>query len=87
MDASAEIHGLSLRILTYLADAYLPVVSEWVDCSQIASEFGLPVGDIELRCHQLERQTLIEVAAPDQDNPNAAALITVKGLLAIGRVP
>lgn len=78
---------LTLRILSYLADRYRPVTSELVDLAEIASVLGAPMPDIELRCRHLVEQTLVEIALPDAENENAAAVITVKGLLAIGRVP
>jgi hypothetical protein len=78
---------LSLRILDFLAERYLPVMSDWVDVSAIAESLGVPAEEIERRCAGLQAQALVELAPPDEEHSSAAALITVKGLLAVGRVP
>jgi DNA-binding IclR family transcriptional regulator len=79
--------ALSLRILNHLAECYLPVMSDWVDATAIAASIGLPVEEVERRCAELQAQGLVETAAPDDEHGSAAALITVKGLLAVGRLP
>jgi hypothetical protein len=82
-----EEDPLSLRVLTYLADAYRPVMSDWIDYSEIALALAAPISAIQSCCEDLERQTLIETAPPDDENESSAAIITVRGLLSIGRPP
>lgn len=78
---------LALRVLAYLASKYRPVLSEWVEVPEIAAALALPEGEVEARCQRLLERGLVETSPPDDENESAAALITVKGLLAIGRVP
>jgi hypothetical protein len=78
---------VSPRILNYLAECYLPVMSDWVDLTAIAASIGAPVEEVERRCAWLQSQGLVETAPPDEEHASAGALITVKGLLAVGRLP
>jgi DNA-binding MarR family transcriptional regulator len=75
------------RVLIYLADRYRPVTSDWVDMSEIARALGLSTDDVVARCQRLLEQAFVETAPADAENESPAALITVKGLLAVGRVP
>jgi DNA-binding IclR family transcriptional regulator len=79
--------ALAVRILTFLASRYLPVMSDWVETPEIAAALAVPAADVERRLEPLLQQGLIEVSPADEENERPAALITVKGLLAIGRVP
>lgn len=79
--------ALASRLLVYLADRYLPVMSDWVDTRDVAAAFAVAETDIERRYERLLEQGLIEVSPPDGENTSSAALITVRGLLAIGRAP
>jgi hypothetical protein len=74
-------------ILYFLAERYLPVMSDWVDVSEIAGALGLPIEEVERYTAELQEHALIETAPPDEEHASAAAIITVKGLLAIGRLP
>jgi DNA-binding IclR family transcriptional regulator len=78
---------LALRILSFLAGRYRPVMSDWVEVPEIAAALTIPAEDVEQRLQPLQQQGLIEVSPVDEENEQTAALITVKGLLAIGRVP
>jgi DNA-binding transcriptional ArsR family regulator len=78
---------IAVRVLTYLADKYRPVTSDWVDVSEIATAIGISADSVAARCERLLEQALVETAPADAENESPAALITVKGLLAIGRVP
>jgi DNA-binding transcriptional ArsR family regulator len=78
---------LSLRILTFLAGRYLPVMSEWIEAGEIAAALSVPAAEVERRLQALLERGLVEFSPADEENEQAAALITVKGLLAIGRVP
>ena len=82
-----EEDPLPQRILAYLADTYRPVMSDWIGYSEIALALATPISAIQSCCLDLERQTLIETAPPDDENESSAAIITVKGLLSIGRPP
>ena len=62
-------------------------MSEWVEMPEIAAALGVPAAVIEASCEALLSAGLLESSPPDEENENWAALITVKGLLAIGRVP
>ncbi len=79
--------ALALRILTFLAGRYLPVMSNWVETPEIATALAVSAEDVEQRLEPLLWQGLIELSLADEENEQPAALITVKGLLAIGRVP
>jgi hypothetical protein len=74
-------------ILAYLADRYVPVQTDWTETAAIARALGEDVARIDARCGALAREGLLELSAPDAENDCAAAIITVKGLLAIGRLP
>lgn len=75
------------RILTYLADRYLPVFSEWVETRTIARELGVDEENVNATCRLLRERALIELAEPEESGESLAAIITTPGLLAIGRVP
>ena len=79
--------SVAVRVLTYLADKYRPVTSDWVDVSEIADAIGISADDVLRRCERLLERALVETAPADAENDSPAALITVKGLLAVGRVP
>lgn len=78
---------LALRVLAYLANQYRPVMADWVDMAEIAAGLAVSEAEVEARCQLLLQRGFIEAAPPDEENESPAALITVKGLLAIGRVP
>lgn len=82
-----NLDPMSLRVLTFLADRYQPVMSEWVETPEIAAGLSVPLTEVDDCCRSLTGPGLVELSLPDAENPHAAALITVKGLLAIGRVP
>jgi hypothetical protein len=86
-DAVVPDDPLTQRLLAYLADRYLPVMSEWIDAAEIAAALAVPQEEIERRYEPLLVRGLIEVSPADEENERSASLITVKGLLAIGRVP
>jgi hypothetical protein len=84
---TGDDNSIELGVLTYLADNYRPVMSEWIEAVELATALSLPIESVEACCAQLQQRGLIEMSPPDEENEHAAALITVKGLLAIGRVP
>jgi hypothetical protein len=75
------------RILAYLGDRYLPVHSDWVETEAIAAALRAETTDVEAHLRDLVQPGLVELACPDEDNSSYAAIITTKGLLAIGRLP
>lgn len=77
----------TLRVLTYLADRYRPVSSDWVETQSIAGALGLPIGEINSRCQMLIAQGLIELSPPDEEHESYAAIVTTKGLRLLGRGP
>ena len=82
-----QIDPLTERVLRYLADRYLPVASDWVETRDAAQDLDLHVADVNARCQTLVARGLIELSPPDEEHAGYAALITNKGLLAIGRAP
>jgi hypothetical protein len=83
----ATLDPLSLRVLQYLAGKYRPVTSDWVDAAEISIGLAAPIDAIEQACARLLGGGLIELSPADEENEHDAALITVKGLLALGLVP
>jgi len=77
----------SAGVLEYLGDRYLPVHADWVELPAMAVSLGLDPATLVACCQALAGQGLIELAAPDGENDNHAAIITTRGLLAIGRAP
>jgi hypothetical protein len=75
------------RILLVLADRYLPVHADWVQAAEIAVSLRVGTADVEARLLDLVTPGLVELASPDDENPCYAAIITTRGLLAIGRLP
>lgn len=82
-----RLDGLSERVLEYLADRYRPVSSDWVETQAIAQSFGIDASEVDARCQALIARGFIELSPPDEENLGSAAIITNKGLLAIGRAP
>jgi hypothetical protein len=78
---------LADRILRFLGDRYLPVQTDWIETPRIAAALHVEAERVDARCRILAERGLIELSAPDDENATYAALITTKGLLAIGRVP
>ena len=81
------LDSVASYVLNYLADQYRPVSSEWVDTSAIASAIGVDEPRINERLERLVVQGLIELSSPDEEFESYAAVITVKGLRALGRAP
>jgi DNA-binding transcriptional ArsR family regulator len=77
----------AIRILGYLADRYRPVSSEWVDASDIASALGIEPDAVDQLFDGLRASGLVEMSLPDEEHESSAAIITVKGLLDLGRAP
>lgn len=82
-----RIGPLAERILAYLGDQYRPVQSDWVETLEIASALRVEAAEVDARCQSLAARGLVELSPPDEENESYAAIITTKGLLAIGRVP
>lgn len=78
---------LALGILTALAAQYQPVAADWVETRAIAAATGIEEARVNSHCKLLLAQGLIELSPPDEEHDGYAAIITVKGLLAIGRTP
>jgi hypothetical protein len=79
--------ALTARILEYLGDRYLPVQGDWVELPAMAASLRIECKRLVTRCEALAGRGLIELAAPDADDDSYAAIITARGLLAIGRAP
>lgn len=81
------LDSVASHVLNYLADQYRPVSSEWVDTPAIAGATGIDEPRIDRRLAHLAVQGLIELSSPDEEFESYAAVITVKGLRALGRAP